>query len=55
LNPPFQEQKDSVFNRLSDENEEQSSFPYDIKWFSTLDVITDGSLRYKRHTVVFTI
>jgi len=43
-----------VFNRLDDGNEVQSSIPLHMKRFSTLDVKTDGSLRVKRHTMVFT-
>jgi len=53
LNPPSQEQKDLVFNQLSDGNEVQSSIPSCMKQFSTLNVKRDGLLRVKRHTMVF--
>ena len=53
-NPLPQEQKGSVFNGLGDENEVQSSIPSRMRQFSTFDVKTDGSLRVKRYTMVFT-
>jgi len=52
--PPSHEEKDSVFNQLGDRNEVQSAIPSSIKWFSTLHVKIDGSLRVKRRIVVFT-
>ena len=52
--PLPQEQKGSVFNRLDDGNEVQSSIPSRIKRYSTLDVKTDGLFRVRRCTVVFT-
>jgi len=42
-----------TFDHLDDTNEVQSSIPSHMKQFSTLDVKIDGSLRVKRHTVVF--
>ena len=43
-----------VFGRLGKINEVQSVVPSRTKHLSTLDVSTDGSLRVKRPTVVFT-
>jgi len=54
VNPLPQEQKDSVFNWLIDGNEVQSYIPPRIRQFSILDVKTDGSLRVKRRTAIFT-
>ena len=53
-NPSLKEQKDSVFSRLGDGNEVQSSIPSRMNRFSTPDVKIDGSLRVKRHTMIFT-
>jgi len=53
-NPLPEEQKDSVFNRLGDRNEVQSAISPCMKQFSILDVKTDGFLRVRRRTVVFT-
>jgi len=50
----LQHEKSSAFNRLGVINEVQSSIPSRMKRFSSLDVKTNGSLRVKRRTVVFT-
>jgi len=51
---PSAQEKGSVFGRLSKINKVQSVIPSHMKRLSTLDVKTEGSLRVKRHTVVFT-
>ena len=53
LKAPSQKLQSSVFNRLGDINEVQTSIPSRMKRFSTLDVKTKGSLRMKRRTVIF--
>jgi len=54
LKAPSQDPKGSVFNRLGDTNEAQSSIPSRMNRFSTLDIKTEVSLRVKRRTVIFT-
>jgi len=54
LKAPPQDPKGSVFNSLGDTSEVQSFIPSRMKRFSTLDIKTEGSLRVKRHTVIFT-
>ena len=44
----------SMFSHLGVINEVQSSIPSRMKYFSSLDAKTDGSLRVKRRTVIFT-
>ena len=53
-NSRLQHEKSSAFSRLGVVNEVQSSIPSRMKRFSSLDVKTDGSLRVKRRTVIFT-
>jgi len=53
-NSQLQHEKSSTFSHLGLINEVQSSIPSRMKRFSSLDAKTDGSLRVKRHTVVFT-
>ena len=43
-----------MFSRLGEVNEVQSSIPSRMKHISTLDVMTGGSLKVKRHTLVIT-
>jgi len=50
----LQQEKSSVFSCFGIMNEVQSSIPSCIKRFSSLDVKTDGSLRVKRRTMIFT-
>ena len=47
------EQKDSVFNCLSDVDEVQSSIRSHVNSSSTIDVNTDGTLRAKMCPVIF--
>ena len=54
MKAPSQELKSFVFNHLGDTNEVQSSIPSRMKRFSTLDIKTEGLLRVKRRTVIFT-
>ena len=54
LNSQLQHEKSYAFSRFGVINEVQSSIPSCMKRFSSLDVKTDGSLRVKRRTVVFT-
>ena len=48
------QEESSTFSHLGVINEVQSSIPSSMKHFSRLDVKIGGSLRVKRHTVVFT-
>ena len=48
------QEKASVFGRLGQINEVQSVVPCRMKRLSILNVNMDGSLKVKRHTVVFT-
>ena len=50
----LQQEKSSAFSCLGVINEVHSSIPSHMRSFSSLDIKTDGSLRVKRCTVVFT-
>jgi len=50
----LQQEKSSAFSHLGVINEVQNSIPSRMKRFSSFDVKTDGSLRVKRRTVIFT-
>jgi len=41
-----------VFSLLGEVNEVQSSIPSHMKYISTLDIMTNGSLKFKRCTLV---
>ena len=47
-------EKSYAFSRIGVINQVQNSIPSGIRYLSTLDVQTNGSLRLKRHIKVFT-